>query len=90
MNGNVMSGGPLVLCDKSRLDIPTLGFSFTLPYFIHHPYITINTTLAYTLFLDIFNALKVPKWYKKCLWVSSSVKGKSLPTPPSGREWATS
>ena len=32
---------------------------------------------------------KVPERYEKCLRVSSSVKGKPLPTPPSGREWAT-
>ena len=34
--------------------------------------------------------LKVPESYEKCLRVSSSVKGKPLPTPPRGREWATS
>ena len=27
--------------------------------------------------------------YDKCLWVSSSVKGKLLPTPPRGIEWPT-
>jgi hypothetical protein len=35
-------------------------------------------------------SLKVPERYEKCFWVSSSVKGKPLPAPPSGREWATS
>ena len=29
-------------------------------------------------------------WYEKCLWVTSSLKGKFLPTPPSGRESAIS
>ena len=36
------------------------------------------------------SSLKVPERYEKCLRVSSSVKGKRLPTLPSGREWATS
>ena len=36
------------------------------------------------------NSLKVPEKYEKCPRVSSSVKGKPLPTPPRGREWATS
>ena len=35
-------------------------------------------------------SLKVPERYENCLRVSSSVKGKSLSTPPSGRNWATS
>ena len=34
--------------------------------------------------------LKLPERYENCLRVSSSVKGKPLPTPPSEREWATS
>jgi hypothetical protein len=34
--------------------------------------------------------LKIPERYEKCLQVSSSVKGKLLPAPPSGREWAMS
>ena len=29
---------------------------------------------------------KMPEKYEKCLWVSSSMKWKSLPTPPSRRE----
>ena len=33
-------------------------------------------------------SLKVPERYKECLRVSSSVKGKSLSSPPRGREWA--
>ena len=32
--------------------------------------------------------LKVPERYEKSLRISSSVKVKPLPTPPSGREWA--
>ena len=35
-------------------------------------------------------SLKVPERYEKWLQVSSSVKGKSLAIPPSGRKWATS
>ena len=34
--------------------------------------------------------LKVPERYDKCLRVSSSMKGKHLSTPPSGREWTMS
>ena len=33
-------------------------------------------------------SLKVPERYEGCLRVSSSVKEKSLSTPPSGGEWA--
>ena len=33
---------------------------------------------------------KVPERYEECLRVSSSMKEKPLPTPPSGRDWATS
>jgi hypothetical protein len=33
-------------------------------------------------------SLKVPERFAKCLRVSSSVKGKSVFTSPSGREWA--
>ena len=32
--------------------------------------------------------LKVPDWYEKCFRISN--EGKSLSTPPSGKEWATS
>ena len=35
-------------------------------------------------------SLKVPERYEKCLSITSSTKGKSLPRHPSGREWATS
>ena len=43
------------------------------------------------IFAVILNgSLRVPERYEKCLRVSSSVKEKSLSTPPSGREWATS
>ena len=34
--------------------------------------------------------IKVPERYEKCLWRSSSVNGKSLSTPPSGRGLAMS
>ena len=36
------------------------------------------------------NSLKISERYEKCLRISSSVKGKSLPAPPSGREWVES
>ena len=36
----------------------------------------------------ILCSLKVPEMYEKCLPVSSSEKGKSLPTPCSWRKWA--
>ena len=35
-------------------------------------------------------SLKVPERCEKCLWASSSFKGKPLPIPPSGSEWAMS
>ena len=40
--------------------------------------------------ININYCLKVPERHEKCLRGSSSIKGKLLPTPPSGREWATS
>ena len=47
--------------------------------------------LTVVFIFSIFSfLLKVPERYEKCLWVSSSVKGKPLAAPPSGREWATS
>ena len=46
---------------------------WTTYFFIHLPY----------------HPLKVPDSYEKYLRISYSVKGKPLPTPPSGREWAT-
>ena len=39
--------------------------------------------------LMMINCLKAPERYGKYLQVSSSVKGKSLTTLPSGKEWAT-
>ena len=42
-----------------------------------------SSYLVYTI-----HTLKVVERYEKWLWVSSSVKGKSLPAPPSGKEWA--
>ena len=41
-------------------------------------------------FLNLLRSLDVPERYEKCLRVSSSVKGKPLPAPPSGKECATS
>ena len=43
--------------------------------------------IGYSIYLC---TLKVKEMYEKCLRVSSSVKGKPLPAPPSGRQWATS
>jgi hypothetical protein len=38
---------------------------------------------------DLYTAILRPEKHEKFLRVSSSVKGKFLPTPPSGSEWAT-
>ena len=46
--------------------------------------------LIYFNALIKYGSLKVPERYEKYLRVSSSVKEKPLPAPPSGREWATS
>jgi hypothetical protein len=47
--------------------------------------------MLFVIFVVIeVDSLKVAEMYEKCLWVSSTVKGKPLPTPSSGREWATS
>ena len=45
----------------------------------------------YELFHGIYELhSKIPERYEKCLRGSPSLKGKSLPTTPSRREWATS
>jgi hypothetical protein len=52
------------------------------------PYSTAEYAKQFKLY-DLLN-LKVPERYEKFLRVSSSVKGKPVPAPPNGREWATS
>ena len=60
-------------------------FECASPFFYTDKYTKNNTYIK-----NHIDSLKVPKSYEKCLRVSSSVKGKSLPAPPSGREWAMS
>ena len=52
----------------------------------------ISSLVPYTRItsIKINYSLKVPEKYEKCLRVSSSVKEKPFPKPPSWREWATS
>ena len=72
------------------------GLSYRRQFFGHLQHVNESNFLLLpfcnreTTAITIDGSLKVSKRYGKCLRVSSSVKGKPLPAPPSGREWATS
>ena len=64
-------------------------FTSNLPVF-SKAFLIIFTSGSVTWHLNIISWLYfVPERYERCLWVSSSVNGKSVPWPSSGREWAT-